>query len=139
LGDDKKVKLTSLDENSAGAGNSFGTKDHDLHRTRRGPVAKFFSQAMIARLEGEIHGMVHRLCDKLLAEAGRKEPIDVAMAYSCFTSDAIFGYCFGEEQGFLRQEGWYPNHREATLAVLKPVFFLRFFPVLAKLQDYAIL
>ena len=89
---------------------------------------------MIAQLEAEIHGLVHRLCDKLLAEANKKEPVDLAMAYSCFTSDAIFGYCFGEEPGFLRQEGWLPNFRQATLAVLKPAFVLRFFPFLSKMQ-----
>lgn len=93
---------------------------------------------MIARLESEIHGLVHRLCDKLLAQSGKKEPIDITMAYSCFTSDVIFGYSFGEEQGFLRREGWYPNYRQATLAILKPVFLLRFFPLLNKLQDYAV-
>ncbi|KAK9422125.1 putative Cytochrome P450 [Seiridium unicorne] len=124
---------------SIGTGNAFGTKDHDLHRSRRGPVAKFFSYSMIAQLESEIHDLVHKLCDKLLAQSGKEEPIDIAMAYSCFTSDAIFGYSFGESQGLLDQQGWYPNYREATLAVLKPVFVLRFFPFLLKLQDLAIL
>src|SRR6478736_8351598 len=31
---------------AAGTGNAFGTPDHDLHRARRAPVAKFFSRAM---------------------------------------------------------------------------------------------
>lgn len=127
-----------MDQSSAGSSNTFGTKDHDLHRARRGPTAKFFSFNMIAQLESEIHGLVNKLCDKLLVHSGKGDPVDIAMAYSCFTSDAIFGYSFGEEPGFLRQEGWYPNFRMATLAVLKPVFILRFFPFLAKLQDAAI-
>lgn len=93
---------------------------------------------MIAQLESEIHGLVNKLCDKLLAHSSKGGPVDIAMAYSCFTSDAIFGYSFGEEPGFLRQEGWYPNFREATLAVLKPVFLLRFFPFLSKLQNAAV-
>jgi cytochrome P450 len=92
---------------------------------RRSPVAKFFSRAMIARLEPEVHQLVHKLCDKLLAQA---EPFDVTMAYSCFTSDAISGYAFGESFGFLEQEGWYPNFREPTASVLQPVFIFRFFP-----------
>ncbi|KAF4986601.1 hypothetical protein FGRMN_10769 [Fusarium graminum] len=115
-----------------GTTNGFGTIDHDLHRARRGPVAKFFSRAMIARLENEIHGLVQTLCTKLLAENNGDggKPFDIAHAYSCFTSDAISSYCFGEAFGLLSQDGWQPNYREATLAVLKPVFVLRFFPIL---------
>lgn len=84
---------------------------------------------MIARLEGEIHVLVNRLCDKLLAE---REVVDVAMAYSCFTTDTISSYCFGETFGMLDQKSWRPNFREATLAVLKPVFVFRFFPFLVE-------
>ncbi|TLD33341.1 hypothetical protein PspLS_00708 [Pyricularia sp. CBS 133598] len=106
----------------------FGTRDHDLHRTRRIPLAKFFSRAMISRLEGDMHELVQKLCDKLLAESGNKEPVDVTVAYSCFTSDTISDYCFGESFGFLEQKGWYPNFRDPTAATLKIAFFLRFFP-----------
>jgi cytochrome P450 len=116
----------------------FATKDHDLHRLRRAPVAKFFSHGMIERLEGDIHSSVHKLCDKLLAQSGKEAPIDVAMAYSCFTSDTISAYCFGETFGLLDQESWSPNFREATLALLKPVFILRFFPFLKALRPLSL-
>ncbi|CRK24325.1 hypothetical protein BN1723_018135, partial [Verticillium longisporum] len=49
----------------------FGTVDHDVHRLRRIPLAKFFSRSMIARLEGDIQGQVQKLCDKLLAQSGK--------------------------------------------------------------------
>lgn len=103
----------------------FGTVNHDSHRVRRIPLAKFFSRGNIARLEGDVHDLVQKLCDKLLAQ---REAFDVTMAYSCFTSDAISGYCFGESFGFLRQDGWYPNFREPTASILRPVFVFRFFP-----------
>jgi len=50
------------------------------------------------------------------------------MAYSCFTTDAISRYSFGTSFGLLDQEGWYPNFREPTASVLRPVFVFRFFP-----------
>jgi|SRR5687768_4889538 cytochrome P450 len=103
--------------------------DHDLHKIRRVELAKFFSRGMIARLEDDIQELVQQLCDKLLRQSG-KGPFDVTMAYSCFTSDAISGYCFGERLGFLDQEGWYPNFREPTASILRPVFMFRFFPFL---------
>ncbi|KAG9186648.1 hypothetical protein G6011_09756 [Alternaria panax] len=106
----------------------FGTVDHNIHRLRRIPLAKFFSRTMINRLEPEIHGLVQQLCDKLLRQSGDNESFDVTMAYSCFTSDAISGYSFGESFGFLDQPGWYPNFREPTASILRPVFVFRFFP-----------
>ncbi|KAJ0159761.1 Trichodiene oxygenase [Colletotrichum tanaceti] len=106
----------------------FGTVDHDLHRVRRGPLAKFFSRSMISRLEGDVHDLVQKLCDKLLAQTDKKEPFDVTVAYSCFTADAISGYSFGESFGLLKQEGWYPNFRTPTESLLRPVFIFRFFP-----------
>ncbi|KAG9253243.1 cytochrome P450 [Emericellopsis atlantica] len=139
IGGRKRDKpIHQINGSAVGTTNGFGTPDHDLHRSRRVPVARFFSRAMIARLEGDLHDLVQKLCDKLLAEGSKategegkkKEPFDIAHAYSCFTSDAIFSYSFGEPLGLLSRDAWTPNFREATLAVLKPVFIFRFFPFL---------
>lgn len=59
----------------------FGTIDHDLHRARRAPVAKFFSRTNVAQLEGEIKDYVQMLCNKLLRESG-KGPVELKAAYS---------------------------------------------------------
>ncbi|KAL1882890.1 hypothetical protein Daus18300_000528 [Diaporthe australafricana] len=124
---------------AAGIGptNTFGAASHDLHRSRKAPLAKMFSHAMISRLESEINGYVNRLCDKLLEESG-KGSFDVTVAYSCFTSDAIFRYCFGESNGFLDQVGWEPNFREPSLAVIKYSLLFKYFPSLMKIQQYAV-
>ncbi|OLN82371.1 Trichodiene oxygenase 6 [Colletotrichum chlorophyti] len=124
----KRDKPVHQINGSALGESGFGTVDHDLHRVRRIPLAKFFSRGMIARLESDIHALVQKLCDKLLAQSDKAEPFDVTMAYSCFTSDAISGYCFGESFGFLQQDDWYPNFRGSTAAILRPVFVFRFFP-----------
>lgn len=108
----------------------FATYDHDLHRMRRAPLAKFFARGQIAKLEPFIQDLVQRLCDKLLKESGRGKPIDVTMAYSCFTSDAIADYCFGEPFGFLAQESWEPNYRASLYAFLQTVYVFRYFPFL---------
>ncbi|KAK8137099.1 cytochrome P450 [Apiospora sp. TS-2023a] len=112
----------------------FATSDHDLHRLRRGALSRFFSRAQIGRLEPEIRVLVQRLCDKLLLESGKGKPIDVTMAYSCFTSDTISDYCFGQSFGFLAQEAWYPNYRAATHAFLQTVYVFRYFPFLRHLS-----
>ncbi|KAI9157876.1 Cytochrome P450 monooxygenase sdnE [Paramyrothecium foliicola] len=137
LGGRKRDKpLHQVNGSAIGTTNGFGTPDHDIHRSRRGPLARFFSRGMISRLEGEIHELVQKLCTRLLSENSgshgdkQRKPFDIAHAYSCFTSDAISSYSFGEAFGLLSRDSWQPNYREATLAVLKPVFLFRFFPIL---------
>ncbi|TGO61241.1 hypothetical protein BOTNAR_0132g00120 [Botryotinia narcissicola] len=108
----------------------FATIDHDLHRLRRRPLAKFFSQAQIAKVEPLIQSLVQRLCDKLLKESECPSPLDITAAYSCFTSDVVADYCFGEPFGFVAQEGWQPNFRPSLFALLHTVHIFRFFPAL---------
>ncbi|KAI1847118.1 hypothetical protein JX266_006993 [Neoarthrinium moseri] len=130
VGGRKRDKPRHQVSGSAMEHSGFATYDHDLHRLRRGPLAKFFARGQISKLEPEIHALVQRLCDKLLKESGQGKPIDVTMAYSCFTSDAISDYCFGESFGFLAQESWEPNYRAALYAFLQTVYVFRYFPFL---------
>ncbi|ETS81109.1 hypothetical protein PFICI_06111 [Pestalotiopsis fici W106-1] len=130
VGGRKRDKPRHQVSGSAMEFSGFATYDHDLHRLRRGPLAKFFSRTQIAKLEPSIQDLVQRLCDKLLLESGRGKPVDVTMAYSCFTSDAIAEYAFGESFGFLAQETWEPNYRASLYAFLQTVYIFRFFPFL---------
>ncbi|KAK6842865.1 cytochrome P450 [Apiospora arundinis] len=115
----------------------FGTVDHDIHRSRRAPAGRFFSRSMISRLESDVKTLVRKLCDKLLAQKG--EPaFDIAVAYSCFTADAISGYAFGQGFGLLDQPGWEPNFHEPTLSSLRPGLLFRFFPFMKNLAEQAV-
>lgn len=111
----------------------FSTVDHDRHRQLRAPVAKFFSTAQVTKLEPQIVGQVQRLCSQLLAWAGHG-PLDLGSAYSCFTSDVISGYSFGQSFGFLDRQGpkgepvWEPNYRKPVYSLLQTTFFFRYFP-----------
>ncbi|KAL7909376.1 cytochrome P450 [Trichoderma velutinum] len=124
-------QLRSLEGDATFSG--FGTADHNLHKLRRTPLTKFFSKLQITKLEPEIHKAVHLLCDKLLGYAGQKEPFDLTSAYSCFTSDVIAEYCFGEKLGFLKQDGIEPNFRRAIYSILNTTYVFRFIPWLKPL------
>ncbi|KAK2044830.1 trichodiene oxygenase [Colletotrichum somersetense] len=105
------------------------TIDHDLHRRRRGAMSKFFSRVQMFKLEPKVHALAQRLCDKLLAGANDPEKVvPLTDAYSCFTSDVVSEYCFGESFGFLDRETWTPNFREAVYSQLNHIFLFRFFP-----------
>lgn len=109
----------------------FSTVDHDIHRVRRTAIAKFFSRGQVSRLEPKIHKLAQRLCDKILAQG--RDPLDIPSAYSCFSTDVISDYCFGESYGFLDQKSWEPNFRKPIFSLFIPVFAFRFFPFLEPL------
>ncbi|KAI1482460.1 cytochrome P450 [Daldinia eschscholtzii] len=108
----------------------FSTSDHNLHRIRRAPVARYFSRTQLAQMEPHVHILAQRLCDKILAEAGTGKPLDLVMAYSCFTADTISDYGFGESLGYLEQESWEPNYHRSMAMVLNTTHLFRFFPSL---------
>lgn len=104
---------------------------------RRGAVNKSFSRAKIQRLEPEIHELVQMFCDKLLGWAG-KPPLDLAVAYACFTSDVIWQYSFGESHGFVAQkDGWANDHKKALVAFTQSIYLLRFAPATRSLAAVA--
>lgn len=101
----------------------FATLDHDHHRIRRSAMNKFFSRTQIYNIEPMVKKFADQLCDKMIRlsrsnlikknpklrltveGSQNKEPLDVTTAYSCFSSDVISGYCFGDSFGFLEQVG----------------------------------
>ncbi|KXJ88751.1 trichodiene oxygenase [Microdochium bolleyi] len=131
----KRDKVPHQVRGSAIEYSGFSTVDHDRHRQLRGPVAKFFSRTQVTKLEPQVAGQVQRLCSRLLAWSGR-EPLDLASAYSCFTSDVISGYSFGQSFGFLDRQGpkgepvWEPNYHKPVYSLLQTVFLFRYFPFL---------
>ncbi|KAL4757712.1 cytochrome P450 [Aspergillus foveolatus] len=104
----------------------LATVEHGHHRARRSAVNRFFSRAQISKLESNIKDLASGLCDKM-----------IRLAYSCFSGDVISKYCFGEPFGFIAQEEWEPNYRNALNATQAPVHVFRSFPFLKRLTDIA--
>ncbi|KUI53669.1 Trichodiene oxygenase [Cytospora mali] len=112
----------------------FGTEEHDLHRIRRAPMGRHFSRQQMIRLEPDIHRTLKKFCDKLIRYGeSHPGPFDITMAYSCFTSDVISEYSFGEPMGLLDQDGWEPNWRQPMYAFLNTTFVFRFVPYVRNL------
>lgn len=79
---------------------------------------KFFSKGGVSKLEPTIKELAQRICDKILAKSESGEPFDITMAFSCYTTEVIFSYCFGKKSGFMDQDDFEPNLREAIYAGL---------------------
>ncbi|KAH9905309.1 cytochrome P450 [Xylariomycetidae sp. FL2044] len=110
------------------------TVDHDLHRRRRQAMANSFSRSSIAKLEPVLHSKVQQLCAKFLRYPKGKV-FDVTSAYSCFTTDVISEYCFGEPFGLLDQDDWEPNFRAPTTAMQNAQPLFKYFHITHYLAD----
>jgi cytochrome P450 len=114
--------------NTGGAGpvsvTGFSTVEHDLHRARRVPLAKFFSRQQMLKLEDEVHEFAQMTRDKMLASAGQGK-FDVKDAFNCFTADVISQYAFGESMGFIAQQEWTPNLATWTDSFFKSAYMMR--------------
>ncbi|KAH7050151.1 putative cytochrome P450 [Macrophomina phaseolina] len=79
----------------------FGTADHDLHRMRRAPLSRFFSKAMVARLEPSLKQHATKFCRNLETWSGTANALDLVTSISCFSADIITEYLFGRCYNFL--------------------------------------
>ncbi|RYO78240.1 hypothetical protein DL766_010005 [Monosporascus sp. MC13-8B] len=129
VGGRKRNKPEHQVRNSVISLSGFATADHDHHRLRRLPLAKYFSRGHISQLEPVIQKLVQKLCSKLLGESGKQGPLNVTMAYSCFTSDVISDFCYGQSFGFLDQDTWEPNFLAPLHAQLKTAYISKYFPI----------
>ncbi|KAH8746536.1 cytochrome P450, partial [Diaporthe sp. PMI_573] len=82
----------------------------------------YFSRQCIFRFEPQVIQQLELLRGKLLRSTGQ-EAFDVTTAYSCFTTDVISLYSFGESLGLLTQQGWEPNWRQPTYSFLNTTLF----------------
>lgn len=90
---------------------SFGTWSHDLHRTRRGAMNRFFSKASIASRLDVIQVQVLKLCDRLAAFSDSKEPVQLDAGFICLTLDVIAQFCYGISYRYL---GAFPSAAALT-------------------------
>lgn len=81
---------------------------------RRAPTTRKFSAASVNQLEREIHSLAQRMADKFLAT---RAVFNVQNAMSCYSTDVASLQVFGETLGFVQQEGFEPNLKDAQYAI----------------------
>ncbi|KAK7937725.1 uncharacterized protein PG986_014593 [Apiospora aurea] len=104
---------------------SFSTISHDMHRLRRGAIARYFSRDQMLKLESEIRDFTVRTVDKMHRCAASGE-FDIKEVFNCHTADIISQYCFGEPMGFTDQAGFEPNFGTWVKSFLKTIYLTRF-------------
>ena len=111
----------------------FSTASYELHRIRRGALAKYFSMSNVARLEPLIQSCVTRLCSRL--EEHRKEGtvVDLSSAYRCLASDVIMEYALPHSQRLLHSSHFAASYHRVVRNLGRIGLWNRQFPFIVPL------
>ncbi|POR38211.1 Cytochrome P450 CYP58R1, partial [Tolypocladium paradoxum] len=77
------------------------TIDHDLHRTRRAYLARYFSKRSVVGIEPMIHDRISKLCQRLEGFLESGEAVVLDHAFGALTADVISYHMLGEHLDFL--------------------------------------
>jgi hypothetical protein len=91
---------------------SFGTIGADLHRLRRGPLAKPLSPASIVKLDPLIKEYVGLLCRRIEEHCRAKRCVDLGNAYRCLTSDVVSSYTLPVAPTLLEDENFSAEYNQ---------------------------
>ena len=80
---------------------SFATEGHELHRTRRGALAPYFSKVSVYQLEPTVQSVVNKLVSRLEAIQGSGTVINVIDVFTALTADIIGDYAFALPYDFI--------------------------------------
>ena len=111
----------------------FSTASYEIHRIRRGALAKYFSMSNVARLEPLIQGCVTKLRSRL--EEHRKEGtvVDLSSAYRCFASDVIMEYALPHSQRLLDSSDFGASYHRIVRNLARIGLWNRQFPFIVPL------
>lgn len=70
---------------AVGGRSTWGTLEHDLHRSRRAAFGQFFSRSKVLELQGRVEEKVISLRENMLKWVDKKEPLDLLNAMSALT------------------------------------------------------
>jgi cytochrome P450 len=120
----------------------ISTINHDHHRFRRNILSNFFSKRSVVELTPMIQERVHKLIQRLegfnTAQGAQAQDklavLKVDDAFTALTADIITYYSYGKLWGFLEDENFRSDIKQASSELSAMVHWNRFFPFLAPLM-----
>ena len=106
---------------------AFSTVEHNLHRTRKELLARYFSRQQVARQEGDIYRFCENMVEQMLAGT---EPFDVKNVFDCLTGNIISKYAFGKSMDFGARGDFENNFASWTWSFFEIAYFMRHIPLL---------
>ncbi|ORY63203.1 cytochrome P450 [Pseudomassariella vexata] len=112
----------------------IATVSHELHRVRRGILNNFFSKKSVLALSSVMHEKEAKLIQRLEKAHYDDAVVRLDDAYAALTADIISQYSWGVSSGFLDDENFKNDIREALNEVSEFVHINRFFPILSAIM-----
>ncbi|GAB7365578.1 hypothetical protein MBLNU230_g6650t1 [Neophaeotheca triangularis] len=116
-------------------GAAVGTASWELHKARRGAMAKFFSVANVNKLEPKVLARVQTLLDRMEEHRKAGKVVDISNAFRCYATDVISDYAAPHGRDFLRS----PDFSAAFNRVLRDfselMLWHRHFPVVFPIMN----
>ena len=108
----------------------IATIGHDLHRFRRGLLNNFFSKKSVVELSPIMHEKESKLMQRFEKAHTDNTVLQLDDAFAALTADLISQYSWGVSSGFLDDEHFNNDIRQALNEISTFVHVNRFFPVL---------
>jgi cytochrome P450 len=117
----------------------ISTINHDHHRFRRNILNTFFSKRSVVELTPMIQERVHKLIQRLegfhtAQDKQGQAVLKVDDAFTALTADIITYYSYGKLWGFLEDENFRSDIKQASSELSAMVHWNRFCPFLAPLM-----
>lgn len=78
----------------------FTALPHELHRSRRGAVAPFFSAKSVRSLVDVIWVSIEKLCARL-EKSRQQDAVPIGLAFEALTTDIITDYAMGQSNNLI--------------------------------------
>ena len=105
------------------------TVGHEHHRFRRGLLNSFFSKRSVMELLPLLYEKKSKLMQRFEKAHQDDKVLQLGDAFSAFTADLISQYSWGLCSGFLDDENFNNNFRDALTEMATTVHLYRFFPL----------
>ncbi|KAI9815122.1 MAG: hypothetical protein M1827_002965 [Pycnora praestabilis] len=116
---------------------AFATPEADLHRARRGPLAKFFSMGNVLHLEPLIVECATKLIGRLEEHKKNGTPVNLSNGYRCLTTDVITQYSFPRAQYQLDAPDFASDFHKSIRDSIQAFVFKRHLPFVLLLMKTA--
>ena len=101
------------------ATSTFGTPEHELHRTRRAALSPFFSKLSVQRLESTVQDVVEKLVTRIDALKGTSTVVNLVDAFAAMTGDVIYQYAFDKCHNFVDDPDFAPWWHKSIMDISK--------------------
>ncbi|SMQ52984.1 unnamed protein product [Zymoseptoria tritici ST99CH_3D7] len=112
----------------------FDTTHHQLHAKRRAVLEGYFSRKRISERTPEMQVHLDRLCQIIRNQyLGTGAILSTEDMWSCWTSDIIAAYSFGDDDNLIGLPGFKSPLRDSLNELLEPMHWIVQFPILKRI------